>query len=80
MEIQREVAHYALPLQGIVHLKVPKFQTATALQHCFKSSSSLRRPADFSPPYRFNCLWTSSFHFQFHDLRLVLERGDFGGG
>ena len=29
--------------------------------------------ADFSPPYRFNCLWACSFHFSFHDLRLVLR-------
>ena len=36
--------------------------------------------ADFSPPYRFNCLWACSFHLQFYDLRLVLERGDFVGG
>ena len=32
---------------------------------------------DFSPPYRFNCLWACSFHFSFHDLRLVLEPSDF---
>jgi hypothetical protein len=35
------------------------------LQHCKLLS------ADFSPPYRFNCLWACSFHFSFHDLRLL---------
>ena len=54
------------------------------MQHCKLLS------ADFSPPYRFIrrrrgygglvCLWAFSFHFQFHDLRVVLESGDFGGG
>ena len=29
--------------------------------------------ADFSPPYRFNCLLDLSFHFQFHDLRLSCD-------
>ena len=63
------------PLQGVVHLKLPTFLAATALQR----KLSL---ADFSPPYRFIrrrrgygglvCLWAFSFHCQFHDLRLIL--------
>ena len=40
------------------------FRSATALQHTKLLS------ADFSPPYRFNCLWACSFHFSFHDSRL----------
>lgn len=36
----------------------------------FHAACHSRRTAfggDFSPPYRFNCLWARSFHLQFHD-------------
>ena len=59
------------PLQ-VSSYEISQVSTGDCFAALLKSSSSLRRPADFSPPYRFNCLWTSSFHFQFHDLRLVL--------
>ena len=36
--------------------------------------------ADFSPPYRFNCLWAFSFHCQFPRFEIGLQRGDFVGG
>ena len=55
-------------------VKFTRFPASTILQHCKLLS------ADFSPPYRFNCLWAFSFHLQFHDLRLVLERRDFVDG
>jgi len=31
------------------------------------------RKGRLPPPYRFNCLWACSFHFSFHDLRLLLR-------
>ena len=46
----------------------------TALQHC-KLSILLAEAGGVLPPYRFNCLWDSSFHFQFHDLRVLSQRG-----
>ena len=50
--------------QVSLSLKVPKFHSATALQHCKLLL------ADFSPPYHFNCLLACSFHLQFPQFEI----------
>ena len=34
---------------------------------------AVARVVRLPPPYRFNCLWTCSFHFSFHDSRLDIS-------
>jgi len=65
-ETRREEAHVRLPAKCRLSRNLLGFtrRLLAALQIV------VRR--DF-PPYRFNCLWACSFHFQFHDLRLMVK-------
>lgn len=53
------------PLHSVVNLETSYISTNDCLQHCKLLFGG------FLPPYRFNCLLASSFHLQFHDLRLL---------
>ena len=73
LETRREVSACAFLCKVSSNLKLSHFSRRPLCSaNCL---SSLRRSADFSPPYRFNCLWACSFHFSFHDLRLLRNKG-----
>ena len=64
--------HSAFPLPSAIFTETLTFRSMTALQHCLNHLPPCGgQSADFSPPYRFNCLLSFFLSFQFHDLRLV---------
>ena len=64
MGIRREASAFALSSACIAHFELPTFSRRLQ-QHCKLLFGG------FLPPYRFNCLLAYSFHFSFHDLRLL---------
>ena len=60
-------------------MKISNVSRNDCLQYCKLLSyppvadrrEAVARVVRLPPPYRFNCLWACSFHFSFHDLRLL---------
>ena len=69
-ETRREVSALRFPLQGVVSRNFSRFtgRLLCSIANCLSARTG--GSADFSPPYRFNCLSSFFLSLPVHDLRL----------